>query len=69
MNLTGVQWQLDATGTSNADITPAMIEKMGLPSTQAADLQAYVFTDIYSDDQATVWTDAENFTYLDTDIV
>ncbi|WP_269747443.1 hypothetical protein [Grimontia marina] len=42
---------------------------MGLPSTQAADLQAYVFTDIYSDDQATVWTDAENFTYLDTDIV
>ncbi|WP_325893402.1 hypothetical protein [Grimontia sp. NTOU-MAR1] len=69
MNLTGVQWQYEATVTSNAGITPAMIEKMGLTSTQAADLQAYVFTDIYSDDQVTVWTDAENITYLGTDIV
>ncbi|USH01631.1 calcium-binding protein [Grimontia kaedaensis] len=69
LNLTGVQWQYEAAGTSNADITPAMLEKMGLTATQAADLQAYVFTDIRDGDQVTIWTDAENITYLGTDIV
>ncbi|KKD62227.1 RTX cytolytic toxin [Grimontia sp. AD028] len=69
LNLTGVHWQYEASDTSNADITPAMIEKMGITAAQAADLQAYVFTDIRDGDQVTIWTDAENITYLGTDIV
>ncbi|PML75492.1 calcium-binding protein [Enterovibrio norvegicus] len=69
LNLTGVNWAYNASATSNADITPAMIEKMGLTNAQVSDLQAYVFDDQFSDDQITIWTDAENITYLGTDIV
>ncbi|WP_394212703.1 calcium-binding protein [Enterovibrio calviensis] len=69
LNLTGVDWQYDAAATSNADITPAMVAKMGLSASQVADLKAYVFNDLYSNDQITVWTDAESITYLGTDIV
>ncbi|WP_407332607.1 calcium-binding protein [Enterovibrio sp. 27052020O] len=69
LNLTGADWQYDAAATSNADITPTMIAKMGLSAAQVADLQAYVFNDIYSNDQITIWTDADSITYLGTDIV
>ncbi|WP_163390161.1 calcium-binding protein [Enterovibrio norvegicus] len=69
LNLTGVNWAYNASATSNADITPAMIEKMGLTNAQVSDLQAYVFDDQFSDDQITIWTDAENITYLGADIV
>ncbi|OEF50428.1 RTX toxin [Enterovibrio norvegicus] len=69
LNLTGVNWAYNASATSNADITPAMIVKMGLTNAQVSDLQAYVFDDQFSDDQITIWTDAETITYLGTDIV
>ncbi|MEI8607972.1 hypothetical protein P4S70_02080 [Enterovibrio sp. Hal110] len=42
---------------------------MGLTNAQVSDLQAYVFDDQFSDDQITIWTDAETITYLGTDIV
>lgn len=69
LNLTGVHWQYSPTSVSNADITPAMIEKMALTAGQASELQAFVFNDIYSNDQITIWTDAENISYQGMDIL
>ncbi|WP_188009346.1 calcium-binding protein [Grimontia hollisae] len=69
LNLTGGHWQYDAADISNADITPAMIEKMALTTTQVSQLQAFVFANIYSDDQVTIWTDAENITYQGIDLL
>ncbi|WP_407333575.1 calcium-binding protein [Enterovibrio sp. 27052020O] len=70
LNLVGANWSYDAAGISNADISPEMLQQMGLTSVEAAELQAYVFTnDFNSSAQITVWTDAEHITQSGIDIV
>ncbi|MEZ9522936.1 calcium-binding protein [Enterovibrio norvegicus] len=70
LNLVGADWSYDAAGVSNADISPEMIQQMGLTAGEVADLQAYVFTfDFNSNSQITVWTDAEHVTQSGIDIV
>ncbi len=70
LNLVGADWSYDAAVVSNADISPEMIQQMGLTAAEVADLQAYVFTfDFNSNSQITVWTDAEHVTQSGIDIV
>ncbi|KXF79973.1 calcium-binding protein [Enterovibrio coralii] len=69
LNFTGINWEYNASATPAATITPDMIAKMGLTAGQVSDLQAYVFDDMYSDAQITIWTDADNIDYLGTTIL
>lgn len=68
LNFTGVDWQYDSGATATATVSDAMINVMGLTTGQVADLQAFVFNDMHSDAQITVWTDADHLTHLGTDI-
>ncbi|WP_028022849.1 calcium-binding protein [Enterovibrio calviensis] len=68
-DVTGLDWQYNASEPVNALITPAMLDKMGINATQAADLQSYVFIDTITNDKVTIWTDAETVTYFGVDIV
>lgn len=69
LHLTGTEWSIDSISTPNASISNAMIEKLGLNATQVNALDAYVFEHIYSHQHVTIWTDAENMTYLGSDIL
>ncbi|MDD1794284.1 calcium-binding protein [Enterovibrio sp. ZSDZ42] len=68
-DVTGDRWQYNASAPVNAFITPAMLAKMGINATQAADLQSYVFIDSATNDKVTIWTDAETVTYTGADLV
>lgn len=68
VQFTGVNWSYHATALPNAAISSAMINKMGLTSGQVSDLNAYVFEHNNSNMQITIWTDADDVSYLGTDI-
>ncbi|CZF77733.1 Hemolysin, chromosomal [Grimontia celer] len=68
LNFAGPNWTYEADATPNAELTPAMIQQMGLTADEASTLKAYVFSFDFSDAQITVWTDAENITQAGTDI-
>ncbi|EOD77964.1 Alkaline phosphatase [Grimontia indica] len=64
----GPRWTYEADATANAELTPAMIQQMGLTEDQASTLKAYVFSSDISGEQITLWTDAENITQAGNDI-
>ncbi|SKA50509.1 hypothetical protein [Enterovibrio nigricans] len=69
LNFTGINWAYNASAPANATISPEMITQMGLSASQVSDLQAFVFDDIYSAAQITIWTDADNIDYLGATIL
>ena len=69
LNLTGLSWSYDENFIPNAAITSNMLNKMEVTATQVSHLNAYVFEHTYTSEKITVWTDAENVTYLGTDIL
>lgn len=67
--LSGALWSYGATATVNAPMSAEMIQMLGLHSSQIAELDAYVFTHDTLDKTITVWTDAEELTINDFDIL
>ncbi|MDD1793078.1 hypothetical protein LRP50_08050 [Enterovibrio sp. ZSDZ42] len=68
LNLSGVPWSYNATGTVNAPISADMISTLGLSAAEVGELNAFVIEHDTLDRTITIWTDAEDVTINGVDI-